>query len=359
MQERPDSYGVDRQASRSQSQQIPNNLLAKEFGKVYVRDDGADRHVEFTVWVQELSGAMAEGWQTGIALDASASMKDWYGRNLTGRVPKDVLAEYSRHGWTSPQTFDGATVTAFKKQAYDDALKRGFLKFTPNIVEPLARDFIAYLARELDANGKATVAYWACGEGDAYEVLGDFTPDQCPSLEIRGPRSVSFGKGTRLAPCLKYFIERYKDAKRAMYVFITDGRLDDLEQVKLCTTELARGIQEGQRGLVKCVLVGVGSNVDEKQMEELDDLDTGTDVDVWDHKVAKEMRALSEIMVELVGDVQEVSAEVIDASGNVVAKFTDGLPPVVTFSMPIASDFFELAVGDKRIRQSVVVGKGS
>ena len=354
MQKSPESGdAADRQASRGQSRQLPSSMLAKEFGKVYVRDDGPQRHVEFTVWVQELSGAIAEGWQTGIALDASASMKDWYGRNLTGRVPKDVLDVYKRNGWISSQTFDGTPVTAFKKEAHEDALRRGFLKFTQNIVEPLARDFIAFLSRELDANGRVTVAYWACGDGSAYEVLGDFAPDQCKALEIRGPRTVSFGKGTKIAPCLKYFVDRYKDVPRGMYVFVTDGRLDDLADAKKCTADLARSIQEGKRGLVKCVLIGVGNCIDEKQMEELDNLDTGTDVDIWDHKIAKEMRALSEIMVELVGEVQDVSAEVFDAAGNVVAKFTDGLPSVVSFSMPSSSDFFELGVGEKRIRQRV------
>ena len=35
-------------------------------------------------------------------------------------------------------------------------------------------------------------------------------------------------------------------------------------------------------------------------MEELDDLDTGTDVDLWDHKLAAEMRLLQEIFAEVV-----------------------------------------------------------
>ena len=62
----------DRQAARSASQQVPSGMLAEEFGKVYVHKAGDDLEVEFTVWVQELSGALAEGWQTGLALDASA-----------------------------------------------------------------------------------------------------------------------------------------------------------------------------------------------------------------------------------------------------------------------------------------------
>ena len=348
------SSGQERQAARSQSQQLPSHLLEKEFGKVYVRDEGQERHVEFTVWVQNLSGQMAEGWQTGLALDASASMKDWYGRNLKGKVPKEAAAEYRRRGWIIERTEDGRKVSSFKKEAYQDAINRKFLTFTDNIVEPLVRDFIAYLADELDADGRTTAIYWACGDGSAYEVIGDFSRDECKSLAIRGPKSVPFGVGTKLAPSLKYFVDRFVDVPRGMYVFLTDGKLDDLGEVERYTVELAKAIEAGKRNPVKCILIGVGEDIDVEQMERLDDLETGTEVDIWDHKIAKEMRALSEIMVELVEDVLEVSAVIYDASGEVAARFTDGLPSNVTFTMPASSDFFELEVAGKRIRQTVV-----
>jgi len=35
-------------------------------------------------------------------------------------------------------------------------------------------------------------------------------------------------------------------------------------------------------------------------MVELDDLDSGVDVDLWDHKLAAEMRVLQEIFAEVV-----------------------------------------------------------
>lgn len=346
----------ERQVARGQSFQLPSNMLAEELGKVYVRDEGNQRRVEFTIWVQELSGGKAEGWQTGIALDASASMKDWYGRNLTGRVPDRELAEYERKGWVEERVDDRQRVKSFKKEAYEDAIQRGFLKFTDNIVEPFARDMISYLASELDASGRSTVIYWACGDGGAYEVLGDSDGDACKTLAIRGPKSVSFGQGTKLAPAIRYFVDRFVDSPKGMYVFITDGRLDDLDDVKRCTTELAKAIDAGKRNPVKCVLIGVGKHIDEDQMVELDDLDTGTDVDIWDHKIASEMRALSEIMVELVDEiVAPVSATIYDANGQAVAKFADGLPSSVSFTMPTSSDYFELVVGEKRIHQSVVV----
>jgi hypothetical protein len=345
------------QAARGQSTMLPSSMLAKEFGKVYVRPDGPDLHVEFTIWLQELEGTRAERWQTGVALDASASMKDWYGRNLSGSVPPDAFAEYERKGWITVTMEDGCRVKRFRKQAYEDAIERGFVKFTENIVEPLARDFIGYLARELDAAGGTTVIYWACGDGGAYEVIGDFSQDQCTSLPLRGPKSVSFGEATKLVPAVKYFVDRFVDAPQGMYVFLTDGKLDDLQHLKQYTIDLAKAIQAGTRNPVKCVLIGVGEKIDEKQMTELDDLDTGTEVDIWDHKIARQMRDLSEIIVELVDEnkVLASSAIVYDASGNVVWRFTDGLPARASFTMPAASPYFELEVSGRRIQQSVVV----
>lgn len=351
----PDS----RQSARQEMSALPSSMLEKEFGKVYIGEDGLERHVEFTVWVKELSGARAEGWRTGLALDASASMRDWYGACVVyteAGLPQDVLDEYARKGWAEKRVIDGERNWSLTQEAYDDALKQGYVKYTENIVEPLARDFTAYLADELDTKGRTAVLYWACGNGDATEVVGEFSAEGCKDLKISGPSNVKFGAGTQLLPALQYFCRTYEDADSAMFVFITDGRLDDLEEVKLFTAELAKQIDKDQRNPVKCVLIGVGSEIDEAQMEELDDLETGTDVDVWDHKIAKEMRALSEIMVELVDDVvSTLPATVYDDKGKVVKKYTDGLPASVSFSMPVSSNYFELEVGTHRVKQNIVM----
>jgi hypothetical protein len=142
-----------------------------------------------------------------------------------------------------------------------------------------------------------------------------------------------------------------------MYIFITDGKLDDLMQVKRYTVDLAKKIAAKQHNPVKCVLIGVGNDIDEGQMEELDDLETGTDVDIWDHKIAKEMRSLIEIFAEVVSENKIVAstATIYDDAGNVAARFSDGLPAKVKFTMRTGSKAFELEVGGQRIRQSVQI----
>ena len=339
----------------SKSRQLPSTMVNEAFGEINIRETPAGREVDFTV-MMEPQGVEAEGWQTGVALDASASMKNWYGRNLSGKVPPNVEAEYEKKGWVQAKTEDGRKVKSYQPDAFKDAIARGFMKFTDNIVEPASREFISYLASNLDADGGTTVIYWACGDGAAFEVVGDFTAEQCATMDVKGPSKVGFGGGTKLTPAVRYFAERFKDAARGMYVFLTDGHLDDLPQVKAYTTQLAKEIEAGQRNEIKCVLVGVGDSVDEGQMEELDDLDTGTSVDIWDHKIHKDMRGLVEIFAEVVSENTTVapSGRIFDDKDNLVKQFTDGMPAKASFVLPLSSKSFTLEVGDQRITQTVV-----
>ena len=289
------------------SHQLPSNVVCQEFGEVNVRKTPEATEVLFTILMEPV-GADAEGWKTGVALDASGSMKN---------------------------------------------------AFSANEVEPLARRMTAYLASQLDAEGGTTAIYWACGDGTEIEAIGDLTTENCETASFRGPRTAGFGQSTVLTPAVRYFVERFVDAKRGMYIFITDGQLHDLDEVKRYTTQLAKKIQADERNMVKCVLIGVGDSINEGQMEQLDDLETGTDVDIWDHKIAKEMRALVEIFAEVVSEYQIVapSATIRDDAGNVVVKYADGLPAKVSFKMSPSSNAFELEVGGRRLRQTLISRK--
>src|SRR6185369_16436274 len=103
-----------------------------------------------------------------------------------------LVQEYERKHWITTRIEDGRGVRVFQREAYEDAIQRGYLKVTENIVEPLAREFIAYLAGGLDADGGTTVLYWACNDGGAYEVVGDFSEEQCRKLTLAGPEDHQF-----------------------------------------------------------------------------------------------------------------------------------------------------------------------
>ncbi|MBW4676508.1 MAG: VWA domain-containing protein [Desmonostoc geniculatum HA4340-LM1] len=345
-------------SNEQKSHQLPSSMVAKEFGEVNVRNTGQELQILFTI-LMEPQGEEAEGWQTGVALDASASMKDFYGRKLEGKIPPDVSEEYEKKGWLESRIEEGRRVKSFQKAAYEDAIQRGYLRQSPNIVQPLAQQFIAYLAENLDAHGGTTVIYWACGFGSEIEVLGDFSEAECRTLDVIGPKSINFGNSTILTPAVRYFTERFVDAKRGMFIFITDGRVYDLEAVKQYTTELAKNIASGKRYSVKFVLIGVGDQIDKSQLEELDDFNTGTDVDIWDYKIAKEMASLVQIFAEVVDENQIVApiGTIYDSAGNVIKKYTDGLPAKVSISMSPQSQWFEIEVYGQRIRQSIVLPK--
>ena len=341
------------------NRQLPSTQVAKEFGEVNVQPIGDHHQVTFTI-LMEPTGTEAEGWQTGVALDASASMQGAFGRVLLtgprGALPKSLQLHYKRQGWITKARQDNSNYILYSAPAVQDALERGHFVYTENMVEPQARQFTAYLADNLDADGGTTVIYWACGDGKQTEVVGDLTGEDCSTATFGGPQRNRFGNTTHLAPAMRYFVERFEDAQRGMYLFITDGRLDDLESVKQYTIKLCHEIAQGRRNPLKCVLIGLGDQIDEKQMEELDDLDSGTDIDIWDHKIAKEMRVLQEIFAEVVSESQIIAptGRIYDAEGQVIKNFADGLPAKVTFDLPKTSACFELEVAGRRIRQSIV-----
>ena len=336
---------------------IPSQHTASELGKVNIHKVNQDFQIQCTI-LMEPTGQDAEGWQTGVALDASASMQGWYGRKLLGTVPKEVSKDYQAKGWIQEIVKDQERFLVYQQQAYEQAVASGYLEHSENIVQPKAQEFITYLAGNLDSDGGTTLIYWACGEkGEEIEVVGDFRETECNSLSVVGPANTPFGSGTRLMPAMKYFVERFSDSPRGMYLFITDGKLDDLEAVKQYTTQLAGAIAAQTQNLIKCVLIGVGDQIDESQMIELDDLETGTDIDIWDHKISQDMRDLTEIFAEVVDENNIIAPTgiVYDSKGQTVKRFTDGLPARLEFVMPATSDWFDLEVGEHRIRQKIVL----
>ena len=338
------------------SVQLPGPLVKEPFGEVNVRRTSQATEVHFSIRVRP-EGEHARGWQTGVALDASASMLKYYGRGLIPAgargVPEWLIDEYRKKGWISVRDEDGAAHAHWTEEAGRDAVGRGYLRRSKNLLNPLAQRLTSYLAEDLDADGGTTILYWGCGDGGAYEVLGDFTAEQCKALDFSGPKVAGFGDRTRLTEALKYFCDRFESAPQGLFIFITDGRIDDMSGVVAFTRQLAERIRAGERQPVKCVLLGFGDDVDVRQLRLLDDLDTGTGVDVWDHKLARDMDSLLEIFSEVVSEQQIVapSATIYDEFGQLVADFPAGLPAQVRFSMRRDSNRFELVIEGGRTRQ--------
>ena len=344
--------------------QMPAHLVAPEFGEVNVfreklasNSTTTECRVSFTIAMQP-QGRFAEGWRTGLALDASASMKRAYGRKVEARVDPELLTDYIKQGRLRAYMEDGEPTRKIEREAFAEIQKRGYeINYTENILQPLVQNFTAYLAGSLDGTGKTSLIYWGCGKGDEIQALGEFDALGCQDLAIAGPASFKLGKTTKLLPAIAYFVDKYHQSQRGMYIFLTDGRIDDLEQVKLYTKELALEIAVGKRNYLKLILIGIGDDVDRYQLQELDDFDTGLDLDLWDYKIASEMHNLTQIFAEVVNENQIIaeSGSIYDDAGNCVKSYVNGLPAKVDFVMRDDSQWFELEVGNQRIRQSIIL----
>jgi hypothetical protein len=264
-----------------------------------------------------------ENAHTGLAIDASASMQPMYGVKI-GPFP---------------------------------AAK-------PNVVEPVARTMSAFLAN-FSSDAKCSNIYWACSpDGSAIEEIGRFSAEEVEKVSFSGPKRFPWGKQTKLLPPVRYFAEHaFKGYPWSLGVIVTDGIIDDLADVKQYCLQLGQEMASGQRLFMKLVLIGVGSEVDEAQMEELDDMFEGSnlctpkgkEIDIWDHKLAAGMQKLEEIFSEIVDEDTIVveSGKIVDNQGRVAKEYRDGVPAVLKFDLPAGSTGFTLEFPGGNVVQDI------
>jgi hypothetical protein len=339
---------------------LPAASTAKEFGTVTVRKRGDVFEIQLTLLFQPQE-QMPKAWKTGVALDASASMKKAFGRFLRGDIPTNVAKVYQEKGWLKKESRDGRRVTTFKRPAVDDAVKRALVSTSANHMDYLGPEFSAYLARQLDVDGATTLIYWAGEDGSGVELVGDIKEADCAALTIDGPNELAFGAKTLLLPAVKYLVDRVKNSHMGLLIFITDGRIDDLPKVKQYSLGLAQEIIAGKQKQVKFVLIGVGDEIDEGPMDELDALISQTYINLWDHMIVSNFQDMLKIFAEIIRDTRIVglNGTIYDASGKSLRSYPDGLPSRLVFSMPVTSPWFELEIADQHIRQIVKVPKYS
>lgn len=294
--------------SSTQLQTLPPAQTVEPFGKVTYRFEPDGR---LAVRAYILTERTIEGARAGIAVDGSGTMMRWFGAQRKG---------------------------------------------APNIVSPFVQRMCVYLAQHVATDGQVTAIYWATGDdGRALEEIGTLSTDQSAHFDFVGPRH--YGAFTCLLPALKYYVEKFATSPWGLYVFVTDGRLDDLEDVKAYTIQLAHSIAQEKRPGLKLVMIGVGGHIDEAQMQVLDDLDTGTNVDLWDHKLANTMQHLAEVFTEVVDENMIIAEQgrVLDDQHNVLKDYRDtGLPAVLEFVLLKGAKAFTVEIGVNAVIQKIV-----
>lgn len=302
---------------------------------------------------------MAEKHERPIAPFADIHCED-------GKVTAILLHDPSVEGLDAAMYLDGSG-SMREEYKYDKRLppaggpeaKRGILSWLfgwarpsewTNEVEPEARKILEYLATK-DRNGQLRVAYWSNG----VEVLGELRGIDAKSFRFEGPQRMA---GTHLAPVMrdyvKYLREQVKEgARRGLAVIITDGQIQDEQDVDRTSREIATEIATGRLPRVSFILVGVGSDVDEEQMERMCHKEYKGVGHLWCHRIATEIAQMSELVASLVDETMTVAAggTVYDENMKVIKVYEGRLPALLEFQVPEGSKNFTLEVNGEKHTQ--------
>ncbi|MBU1625901.1 hypothetical protein KKB18_00875 [bacterium] len=215
-------------------------------------------------------------------------------------------------------------------------------------------------------NGKVSMLYWALGPGGHdIEEIDEFNTTGCVSASITGPKRGNWGTGTQLLPAIKYIVENvFEKTDWTMGVIITDGIIEDEEAcIKYCLQLGKKLDAEGKADKLKLVLIGVGEEIDEGQLERFDDMFEGTEledkVDIWSHGIASSMQEESDIIAVLFGELMNEemivadSGRVLDSNGREIISFPDGLPGKFRFILPKGCPSFTVHTPSGDVAQDI------
>ncbi len=284
-----------------------HEVVVKPFSDVHIKG----RSVVATL----LHDPTVEGLDVALYMDGSASMESTYG-------PRGILAK---------------------------------LAPVKNQVEPQMHWMLEYLASK-DRNGKLHVAYWATGSGADIEVVGELEGAQAKTYRFPGPRS--YGKATVLLPVLRDYVaymrkEVENGARRGLAVIVTDSQISDPADVEAYSQQVAKEIAKGRLPRLAFVLVGVGEQVDEEQMEKICHAEYPGVGHLWCHRIADRLEEMPELVAVLVDETMTVAAggTIEDDRGNVVKTYEARLPAVLEFEVAEGVKAFTLEVAGQRFTQ--------
>jgi len=336
-------------------------MLAAEFGEVSLRHVGDKLQVAAALAMGAFILGDGESCRIGLALDASQSMIDAYGRGKT--LSSEDSRPFFEKGMYKEVVRDGVTRRLLNDEAKQEVKRLGLVKRTQNIVHQPVGEMIASLISNFAPGGReggsCEVVYWACGaEGKDIEQMGALTIADCKKNKIQGPLKTTFGPETHLAPPFKHFAEQSRESN-GVFVFVTDGCIDDEAEVIALTHKLAAEIENGSRPSLKCILLGVGRDVDVDQFNRIDDMEMPADlasIDIWNSKVLAEMRDMTDAFSEIFNpdEVVATSVQIFNDQGEVVTDEQDEVKALISFEMPAGSHYFEMLIdGEMKIRQTL------
>ena len=164
-----------------------------------------------------------------------------------------------------------------------------------------------------------------------------------------------------LLPVLRDYVAHIKKevaergARRGLAVIITDSQLSDAPDVIAYTQQVAREIVAGRLPRINFVLVGVGEQVDEEQMETVGHDEYPGVGHLWCHRIADKMEEMAELVAVLVDETMTVAAggTIYDDKGKAIKVYEGRLPAVLEFDVPADCKAFTLEVGGQKFEQPI------
>jgi hypothetical protein len=232
----------------------------------------------------------------------------------------------------------------------------------PNYMQAVARKLGATLT-SVTKSGRVFATYWAVSpDGSKVEPIGEFDEDSWPRVPIAGPKKEKWGKGTKLLPAIRLCAEKVAaGADWTIGVIVTDGIIEDERDCVDYCLRLGRELAAGRRKPIKLILIGIGEEVDEAQLQRFDDMfeGTGIDYDLWSHGMVASMQDEADILGVLYGELMTEETvvaprgQVQDRTGAVLAHWTDGMPGKFRFVLPRGQTTFHIRTPSHAIVQDI------
>jgi len=231
----------------------------------------------------------------------------------------------------------------------------------PNYVQGVARK-LGNILTSITRSGTAFGTYWAVSpDGSKMEKIGEFDEAGWTNASITGPKKEKWGRGTKLLPVIRYGFERIaKGAIGTLGVIITDGIIEDEQDCIQYCLNIGKSMAGKQPEPFKFVMIGIGEEVDEGQLERFDDMfeGTGIEYDLWSSGLVASMQDEADILGVLFGELMSEdtivapTGRVFDSSGR-LAEWPDGMPGKFRFILPKGETEFVIRIPNQEISQDV------
>ena len=232
----------------------------------------------------------------------------------------------------------------------------------PNYVQGVARK-IGNILTSITRSGTAFGTYWAVSpDGSKMEEIGEFDEASWTNASIAGPKKEKWGRGTKLLPVIRYGFERIaKGAIGTLGVIITDGIIEDEQDCIQYCLKIGKSMAGKQPEPFKLVLIGIGEEVDEGQLERFDDMfeGSGIEYDLWSSGLVASMQDEDDILGVIFGELMSEdniiapTGRVFDSSGRQLAEWPDGMPGKFRFTLPKGETEFVIRIPNQEVSQDI------